>query len=133
MISNELRGRLFNRWTCALLCISVLLFVAWPRYEFRTEVISPDGEQGLMVYVRGGGLFDLAIGAPGDWAYSRAYAILVDDEGRPIGRRIWRRCAFLIGDLYNGMEYRADWSGQTVEIAKFSVINRETGRAECRI
>ena len=113
---------------CLIIALGAVVAV-WPRYEFRARVPGPDGSQALMVYVSDAGYF---VAAPGDWAYKPAYAYLVDDAGEPIGTRLSRNCHFQIGDLYAGKEYRADWSPRTVEISKFSRIDRETGRADCQ-
>jgi hypothetical protein len=85
-----------------------------------------------MVYVRGNGIF-VGITAPGDWAYKQTYAYLVDEDGKPVGPRFRRKCVFQLGEVYNGKEYRAWWSEQTVEFDKHSQIDRETGHAECHI
>lgn len=122
-----------SRWFYSLCFIAVFVAILWPRFEFHGQVPSPDRSQTLVVYVKGYGIGDIWRGPFHEWAYNEAYAYLVDDEGKPVGMTFFRNCVFLIGDLYRGGESSPSWSEQTVEMAKFSRINRETGRAKCRI
>ena len=121
-----------NGWFIFLSIVLFFVYFAWPRYEFRARVLSPDGTQALMVYVNNGGILNMLPSGPGDWAYDKSYGYLVDaNNDLPVASRRVRKCRFQVGEIYSRGDYRADWTDNVVIISKHASINRETGGSDC--